>query len=95
MAMLEEIPGPRDVSRLQLPLVGRVERDGHAVWQVVGVVLAGYEDCLHGNSWRNTNTANARYFTFLATNGYELSDVGTARGQADRRRLRRLTGAGG
>jgi ParB family chromosome partitioning protein len=49
--------------------------DGRAQVVGLGVILAGYEDCLNGQSWRNPNEANRRYFGFLAAQGYELSDV--------------------
>jgi ParB family transcriptional regulator, chromosome partitioning protein len=49
--------------------------DGRAQVVALGVVLAGYEDCLHGNSWRHRSDANLRYFGFLAAQGYQLSDV--------------------
>ncbi len=39
------------------------------------MILAGYEDSLHPQSWRNTNGATTRYLGFLADHGYELSDV--------------------
>lgn len=40
-------------------------------------VIAGYEDSLMDNSWRNDGTNNAcgRYLRFLASIGYTLSDV--------------------
>jgi ParB family chromosome partitioning protein len=49
--------------------------DGRAQVVALGVILAGYENCLNGQSWRNPSAANRRYFGFLAVQGYELSDV--------------------
>ena len=34
--MFDEVATPRDVSQLQLPLMGRVDRDASGAWQVVG-----------------------------------------------------------
>jgi integrase/recombinase XerC len=34
--MFDEVATPRDVSQLQLPLLGRVDRDASGAWQVVG-----------------------------------------------------------
>ena len=34
--MLDDGAGPRDVSALQLPVLGRVDRDEHGAWQVLG-----------------------------------------------------------
>jgi hypothetical protein len=34
--MLDDGAGPRDVSRLQLPVLGHVDRDEHGAWQVFG-----------------------------------------------------------
>jgi ParB family chromosome partitioning protein len=49
--------------------------DGRAQVVALGVILAGYENCLHGQSWRHPSEANRRYFGFLAANGYQLADV--------------------
>lgn len=38
-------------------------------------VLAAYEAATGKHNWRNSDTAMARYFEFLETNGYQLSDV--------------------
>lgn len=38
-------------------------------------VLAAYEAATGKHTWRASDTEMARYFAFLDTNGYELSDV--------------------
>lgn len=43
----------------------------------LGVILAAYEDSTGVHTWRNKSRGDARYFAFLADNGYTLSEVET------------------
>ncbi len=58
-------------------IAGLLETATEARAQVIAlaVVLAGYEDSTHIGSWRNVSSATSRYLTFLADNGYTLSNV--------------------
>jgi ParB family transcriptional regulator, chromosome partitioning protein len=49
--------------------------EGRATVIALGYVLAAYEGQTGKHSWRNVDAGTARYLTFLAANGYDLSEV--------------------
>jgi ParB family chromosome partitioning protein len=49
--------------------------DNRAQVVALAIVLAAYEDDTGTHSWRNVSDSTARYLRYLASQGYELSDV--------------------
>ncbi|MDQ1675045.1 MAG: ParB family transcriptional regulator, chromosome partitioning protein [Actinomycetota bacterium] len=49
--------------------------DNRALVVALGIILAAHEDTWTTDTWRRPSTANARYLTFLMTNGYTPAEV--------------------
>jgi ParB family chromosome partitioning protein len=69
---LEQLLG---VSRASREAIATNVTDGRAQVIALAVVLAGLEDSLSRDSWRNPSDTARRYFAFLIAHGYQASDV--------------------
>ncbi len=63
--------------RGEQPSVTEGASEARAQVLTLGMILAAYEDSTDVHTWRNPRAAITAYFTFLAANGYTLSDVET------------------
>ena len=70
--MLEQLLG---VGRAGRETIADKSTDQRAQVIALAVVLAGLEDSLSRDSWRNPSDAARRYFAFLIEHGYQASDV--------------------
>ena len=71
--LLPELLGCK--GRLELAAAAEKATDGRAQVIALGVILAALEASITREAWRNPQPADKRYLRFLASFGYQLSDV--------------------
>ena len=71
--MLPELLGCK--GRLDLAAIADTASEGRGQVIALGIILAAMESSVTREAWRTPQPATKRYFRFLATIGYELSDV--------------------
>jgi ParB family chromosome partitioning protein len=72
-SMLPELLGCK--GRLDLAATADTASEGRGQVIALGIILAAVESSVTREAWRTPQAATKRYFRFLATIGYELSDV--------------------
>ncbi|HEX8081450.1 MAG TPA: ParB N-terminal domain-containing protein [Jatrophihabitans sp.] len=73
LSMLPELLGCK--GRLDLAATADTTSEGRGQVIALGIILAAMESSVTREAWRTPQPAAKRYFRFLATIGYELSDV--------------------